>query len=426
MVRLCAVVTVTLCWSAAGQCEDDGCAYAGSALLQSRGQAADQVAAAALQEDVAARHEAKASAGPATKLECADTTGDHFAAAMQAYAAYGLAAENCGQLAAYCVSPDFGSILMGLCCQTCTNMVGLFTNARAQVGPAAQKAATDTKCLGITAAAVSYRFGGFAQWPFYPLYTAIVQHAGWQFQRSYNYSSAAGDFDHMGLWKHAADASRCLVTFQGSDHLTDYASMYNAATENYKGVNYIHAGVLSEFKPLFEQVDFSADVWSSCTNIMVAGHSLGGTLAQVFTAVLNADENLPNVDQTFIYGAPSPFQGPAPAGCFSGVSVAAGYQNPANGELMVDTIKVLPAPHKPLNLPVEVWAPTDLMALKPGQLVQTLDSPCTDGQGGDVDLSGVHNGETQQGQTYAALHSGGTYAGLLGCWAEPLVQLFRS
>jgi hypothetical protein len=68
MVRLCAVVTVTLCWSAAGQCEDDGCAYAGSALLQSRGQAADQVAAAALQEDVAAgsvegRHQMKASAG---------------------------------------------------------------------------------------------------------------------------------------------------------------------------------------------------------------------------------------------------------------------------------------------------------------------------------------------------------------------------
>ena len=46
--------------------------------------------------------------------------------------------------------------------------------------------------------------------------------------------------------------------------------MYTAAAEYYEGVNYIHAGLRSAFKPLFEQVDFSADVWSSCTKIIIS------------------------------------------------------------------------------------------------------------------------------------------------------------
>jgi len=349
---------------------------------------------------------------------CVDADA-HVAAAAQRL---GVTATTCAQVAPYCASPQVGHLVAGVCCATCARVNAILDGSKAAVPAAVQKVVEDKKCLGITAATVAYRFGAYQSWPFYPLYTSILEHAGWAYQMGYNSTSDAGDVDHMGLWKNAA-TSACLVTFQGSDHLHDFASITDASTRNYRGVYAIHGGILSEFQPLFEQVNFDEEPWTSCASITVTGHSLGGSLAQLFAAVLTANDQMPSVDEVYIYGAPCPFQGPSPNTCFTGASVASGYQDPFSGALMVDTIKVLPEPHKPLNLPLEVWAPTDMMALQPGQRVANVGCPAD--ASSSMDLSTFQNGSTRPGEPYAVLHSGGTYAGLLSCWTEPLVKLFR-
>jgi hypothetical protein len=412
MVRLCAVVTVTLCWSAAGQCEDDACAYAGSALLQSRGQAADQVAAAALQEDVAARSvEGAAAAADA----CNDLPDEQVAAFAKAS---GLTVSGCAAAAQGCVSPTLKFALKMMCCATCTQMQERFDAAQAAVPAAIEKAVAEPKCLGITAAIISYRFGIFGtagmEWPFYPLYTHIMTGAGWKYKLGYNYQ-LGGDYDHMGLW---AKDGNCLVTFQGSDHESDYASLYNAQPVQFKGL-FLHAGMAAEFQGLYEQVNFSDPEWQVCEDITAVGHSLGGALAQIFAAVT------PTVNQIYVYGSPSPFAHPAPITCAGGTSFANGYPDPDDGSMKLDTVKIMPAPFSQLNVQMEVWLPTDRLALQPGRLADTVS--CPDAEGSSMDLAAYGNGQTSlPTDPYYILHSGGTYAGILDCWETPLVQLYRS
>jgi len=327
-----------------------------------------------------------------------------------------LSAQSCSDVAYYCLHPVLGKHLATLCCITCGQVHRAVQAAQAAVPDAVQKVMNQPRCLGITAAAISYRFG---QWPFYPIYTSILQAAEWTYQRSYNNTSSNGDFDHMGLW---TKDSKCLVTFQGSDHLSDFGSARNTEKASFGGISDIHAGFLQEFTSLFAKVDFNDPIWN-CESITVAGHSLGGSLAQIFTAVLNSDSNAgtyPKVDSVYIYGAPSPFTVPPPT-CTKGHAFANAYS--VDGVPHVDMVKILGDAFKPLNLPLAVYTYKEgnPSATVPGTMMQKI--ACS--EKADMNLSTFESAKTTPGEDQAHLHSAGTYAALLGCWDPALVELWR-
>jgi len=181
----------------------------------------------------------------------------------------------------------------------------------------------EPECVGVKAAAASYRFGDHGAAMGGDAAKAELEADGYNFVRGYN-KSTADDWDYMGLWNKDSD---CIITFQGSSDTSDFANNWDHTPVDFMGLTGVHQGLTTELGGLLSEVNFAA-VKKRCTgNLMVAGHSLGGGLTQLFAGVINAaDDPLDaglHVDRIFSFGAMPVSQdalssGSDSDGCFGG------------------------------------------------------------------------------------------------------------
>lgn len=109
---------------------------------------------------------------------------------------------------------------------------------------------------------------------------------GWNLVSSW--VAGASNRDRAELWKKDHD---CILGFKGSDSWDDWFNNIDIRKETYKGLRDTHSGFIDEFDPLFLQLEASEPKLSATCpgNLIVTGHSLGGAMASMFAAVVNAE-----------------------------------------------------------------------------------------------------------------------------------------
>jgi hypothetical protein len=150
-----------------------------------------------------------------------------------------------------------------------------------------------------------------------------LQDEGYTFVRGFNQSEGT-DWDYMGWWEKDGN---CMFTFQGSDDDADFANNWDPTPITKWGIEGLHRGLVKELDGLVSQVDFAA-VNAMCTgSVTVAGHSLGGGLAQLFALAINGKSDPLNakmkIDTIYTFGAMSlgeenEANDQAADGCFGG------------------------------------------------------------------------------------------------------------
>lgn len=99
-------------------------------------------------------------------------------------------------------------------------------------------------------------------------------------------SSIKGDTDKAWFFR---KRSRCWITFMGSNSMSDFMNNVNRKPIEKWGIKGVHAGVASELEGLVNQMSDDFGFMRMCSQLRVAGHSLGGGLAQLFTLALNKE-----------------------------------------------------------------------------------------------------------------------------------------
>jgi len=102
--------------------------------------------------------------------------------------------------------------------------------------------------------------------------------------------------------------SKCWIVFMGSNSMEDTESNSNFTPIDKFGLKGVHAGIAFEVEPLLNKLklDFGK-MRSSCSELTVAGHSLGGALAQVLAMAINKQGDplgaQLTVDHLYTFGA---------------------------------------------------------------------------------------------------------------------------
>merc|ERR1719345_204336 len=175
---------------------------------------------------------------------------------------------------------------------------------------------------------------------------ADLEADGYNFVRGYN-KSTTNDWDYMGLWNKGSD---CIITFQGSSDDADFASNWDHTPVDFMGLTGVHQGLTTELGGLLAEVNW-ATVKQRCTgNLMVAGHSLGGGLTQLFAGVMNSAADPLNtglhVDQIFTFGAMPVSQdalssGSDSDGCFGGSAFYTARHTAGGTDQTFDPVKTM-------------------------------------------------------------------------------------
>jgi len=104
-------------------------------------------------------------------------------------------------------------------------------------------------------------------------------------------SFSDGFGDHMMLFQHP-DTLECALVFEGSglDDLKDWLANMNFWTTEFCGFGQTHRGFRAKLLRMVGGIDFVQSIRrkiGSCSKLSVAGHSLGGAQAELFTACAN-------------------------------------------------------------------------------------------------------------------------------------------
>lgn len=204
------------------------------------------------------------------------------------------------------------------------------------------------RCVAIKGAAASYRFGAHGEMMAGSAASADLENAGFNFVRGFNVSAEKEtdgyeDWDYMGWWEKGGD---CMITFQGSSNNADFVNNWDPTPVSWMGLDSVHRGLTRELNALVEQIDFGA-MRDKCTGSLTAtGHSLGGGLAQLFSAAMNHPDDALNaglhVDAVYTFGAmpvahESLANGVESDGCFQGGLFFTAQQQ-ENGKVGVDIV----------------------------------------------------------------------------------------
>jgi len=182
---------------------------------------------------------------------------------------------------------------------------------------------TSPECVAIKATAAGNRFGSHGELFAGEAAADDLRGAGWTFVRGFNVSEGT-DWDYSGWWE---KDGACTITFQGSDDNSDFANNWDPTPVEFWGLQGVHKGLTNELQQLIDQMDFSAIKAKCSGSLQVVGHSLGGGLAQLFSAAINHPaDNLGaelNVDKLYTFGAmpvaeESLENGGLAGGCFPG------------------------------------------------------------------------------------------------------------
>lgn len=206
---------------------------------------------------------------------------------------------------------------------------------------------TTPQCVAIKGAAASYRFGAHGEMMAGAAAAEDLENEGFNFVRGFNVSAELSkdgyeDWDYMGWWEKGGD---CMITFQGSSNNADFVNNWDPTPVTWMGLDSVHRGLTTELNALVEQIDFAA-MKEKCTGTLTAtGHSLGGGLAQLFSAAMNhPNDELGadlHVDAVYTFGAmPVAHESLANGvdGCFQGGLFFTAQKNETTGKIGVDIV----------------------------------------------------------------------------------------
>ena len=99
---------------------------------------------------------------------------------------------------------------------------------------------------------------------------------------------------------------KCIIAFQGSSSITDllnFVSTTNKGTTSYCGIDGIHNGVANELSKLIHNRQYTTIIkpaLETCHDVTCVGHSLGGSLCNLFT--LCANQKVESIDANDLDG----------------------------------------------------------------------------------------------------------------------------
>lgn len=162
----------------------------------------------------------------------------------------------------------------------------------------------------------------------YQKWRNMLQNDGWNLKNRYSKNKLSSN-DAADLWIRSGE---CILAFRGSDDITDFIHDVMVVPVSFNGLQDVSSGVVDEFKPFLElilQDNQTVDV--SCPNaFVVTGHSLGGAMAQLFSVLVNRQDDplkwSRKVDALYTIGSMpiSKVQltnGQRPDGCFNGKNI---------------------------------------------------------------------------------------------------------
>lgn len=117
------------------------------------------------------------------------------------------------------------------------------------------------------------------------------------------------DTDRVYVLKNDIEPSRkCIISFQSSDSLLDFTNFAwtNNDETTYCGHDGVHAGTSDELRRITHDSQWSSNIvpaLETCHEVTCVGHSLGGSLCNLFTVCANQGlENLDGSDDTENWG----------------------------------------------------------------------------------------------------------------------------
>jgi len=104
--------------------------------------------------------------------------------------------------------------------------------------------------------------------------------------------------DHVILYQNN-DSLACTLVFEGSDDLMDWLSNFNTAPWSFCGFGKVHGGFRAKLFRMIGGIDYAQVIREKlpyCAGLTVAGHSLGGAQAELFSACANRALDPDHVD----------------------------------------------------------------------------------------------------------------------------------
>lgn len=190
---------------------------------------------------------------------------------------------------------------------------------------------------------------------------AELDKMGWRLESSFETGGGcAGCTDAAYLWNRNDE---CILAFRGSDDIFDFFNDAVTWSTDYHGVPEVHAALVTELDPLVTKMHeegYRDLIARKCTkSFVVAGHSLGGALAQLLAVAINAKHNplgwTRGVDAVYVIGSMPISRAPLsndqqPDKCFRGKNLFNAEQEQSTGLWRVDPAFSFPNPGGvPLN-----------------------------------------------------------------------------
>ena len=113
-------------------------------------------------------------------------------------------------------------------------------------------------------------------------------------------SGIINDIDQVYVLKNdrnGIDSRKCIIAFQGSDNVKDFMNFINSGNDEttYCGIERVHSGVSNKLLKLITDDQYANAIkpaLETCYDVTCVGHSLGGSLCNLFTMCANQDPSL--------------------------------------------------------------------------------------------------------------------------------------
>jgi len=125
----------------------------------------------------------------------------------------------------------------------------------------------------------------------------LAQDTAWRMIASADCKDSWGTTDRAELYQESGDKACVLVfegtEFEGLDAVSDAITDLNVKAVDFCGFTDVHRGFVNELNGVVACPHYISRIKSKlphCSEVVAAGHSLGGALAELFTACANSDQ----------------------------------------------------------------------------------------------------------------------------------------
>lgn len=134
-------------------------------------------------------------------------------------------------------------------------------------------------------------FAGYTyEWTVEAIRKDIGTYDGWRLMGYARVKGSASDIDQV-LVMQSESTNDCVIAMEGSQSLEDLDLFAHSHGTGYCGFNNTHTGVRNELWTITADTEYKAYIkpaLGKCASVTCVGHSLGGSLCEIFTACANS------------------------------------------------------------------------------------------------------------------------------------------